>query len=141
MNITNVKPNNNSESSASLNQSSFPFQVCDISLPQDQDGSVYFFISQKDTSYFHIGSTLCLRNILRKYNVGGYTSGTDIVMNLKMLVLITYIFVFRKDRQMIEYTKDQYIDQEHHNLLQSARNTQNIIRYDNELKLINLLIE
>ena len=28
--ITNVNPNKNSESSASLNQSSFPFRICDI---------------------------------------------------------------------------------------------------------------
>ena len=38
--ITNVKPNNNSESSASLNQSSFPIRNFDILLPQDQTGSV-----------------------------------------------------------------------------------------------------
>ena len=35
MKITHVNPNNNSESLASLNQSSFPFRICDISLPQD----------------------------------------------------------------------------------------------------------
>ena len=55
MKVTNVNPNNNSKSLASLNQSSFPFRICDISLPQDQTGSVYFLMSQKDTSYFHIG--------------------------------------------------------------------------------------
>ena len=55
MKITNVKPNDNSESSASLNQSSFPFRVFYISLPQDQTMSVYFLMSQKDTSYVHIG--------------------------------------------------------------------------------------
>ena len=42
MKITNFNPNNTSESSASLNQSIFPFQICDISLPQDQTGFVYF---------------------------------------------------------------------------------------------------
>ena len=42
MKITNVNPNNNSESSASLNQSNIPFLICDISLPQDKAGSVYF---------------------------------------------------------------------------------------------------
>ena len=42
MNITNVNPNNNSESSASLNKSRFPFRCFDISLPQDQTGTVYF---------------------------------------------------------------------------------------------------
>ena len=72
---------------------------------------------QKDTSYFHIGSTLCLRTSLRKYNAGGYASGTDIAMHLRPFVLIAYIFGFRKDSQMIEYTEDQCIDKNHHDLL------------------------
>ena len=51
-------------------------------------------------------------------------------------MLIFYIFGFRKDIQLIEYTKDQWVDQQHQDVFQWARNTQNIIRYDNELKLI-----
>ena len=121
-----------------MNQYIFPFRICDISLPQDQTGSVYVLMSQKYTFYVHIGSTLCLRTTSRKYNSGGYTSGTDIDMNLRTFVLIAYICGFRKDRQIIEYIKDKRIYQKHHNLLQWARNAQNIIRYDNELKLINL---
>ena len=39
---THVEPNNNYESSASLNQSSFPFRIFDTSSPQDQTGPVYF---------------------------------------------------------------------------------------------------
>ena len=88
MKITNVNPNNNSESSDSLNQSSFPFRIFDISLPQDQTGSFYLFIPQKDTSYVHIVSTLGLRTTLRKCNAGGYTSGTNIAMHLRSSVLI-----------------------------------------------------
>ena len=72
MNITTVKPNKNSESPASLNQSIFTFRICDISLSQDQTGSVYFLMSQKYTSYVHIVSTMCLITTLRKYNAGGY---------------------------------------------------------------------
>ena len=43
MKTTNVKPNKNSEYSPSLNQFRFSFQYCDISLAQDQIGSIYFF--------------------------------------------------------------------------------------------------
>ena len=53
MNTINVKPNKNSESQASLNQSSFPLRLF--------DGPVYFLCQKNDTSYFHTGSTLCLR--------------------------------------------------------------------------------
>ena len=126
---------------ASLNQSIFPFWIYDISLPQDQTVSVYFLSSQKDTSYFHIASTMYLRTTLRKYNAVVYASGTDIVMHLRPFVLISYIFVFIKDRQIIEYTKDQWIDKKHHDVLQLDRNAQNIIPYNNELKLNYLLIE
>ena len=141
MNITNVNPNQNSGSSAPLNQSILPFRICGISLPQDQTGSVYFLMSKKYTSHVHIGSTLCLRAIQRKYIESGYASGTDIVLYLSPFVLIAYIFSFRKDRQMIEYTKYQLVDQKHHEIFQWARNAQNIIRYDIELKLINLIRE
>ena len=120
MKITNVKTNDNSEYLASLNQSGFPFRSFDISLLQYQNGSIYFLMSQKDTSYFHIVSTICMRTSLRKYNTGGYSSGTNIAMHLRPFVLIAYIFGFRKDRQMLEYTKDQWIDQKHHGVLQWA---------------------
>ena len=40
---------------------------------------------------------------------------------------------------MIQYTKYQWTDQRNHNVFQCDRNAQNIICYDNELKLFNLL--
>ena len=43
-------------------------------------------MSQNDTYYLHIGSTLCLKNNLMLYNAGEYASGTDIVMNLRLFV-------------------------------------------------------
>ena len=101
MNIKTFNPNNSSEFSASLKQAIFTFWVCGISLSQDQTGSVYFLISQKDTSYVYIGSTLCLRTDLRKYDPGGFASDTDILIHLRPFVLIAYSCGFRKDRQMI----------------------------------------
>ena len=54
-------------------------------------------------------------------------------------MLIAYICGFIKYIQMIEYTKDQWIDQNYHDVLQWARNAQNMICYDNEFKFIYLL--
>ena len=82
-------------------------------------------MSQKDTSYVHIVSTLCFRNTIRKYNAGGYTSVIDITIHLGLFVLISYIFDFRKYRQMIEYIKYQWIHQKQHDVLQWDRNAQN----------------
>ena len=120
MNTTNVKPKDNSESLISLNQYSFPFRIFDIYLPQYQMGSVYFLILQKDTSYVHIGSTLCLRTTLRKYSKDGYPSGTDIAMHLSPFVFIAYICGFRKDMQIIQYTKYKWIYQQNHDVLKWA---------------------
>ena len=81
--IKNVKPNDSSESSSSLNKSRFHFE---------------FVIN-----HYHkiIGSTLCLRTTIGKYNTGGYAPGTDITIHLRPLVLIAYICGFRKDSHMI----------------------------------------
>ena len=76
---------------------------------------------------------------MSKYNACGYASGTDIEIHLRPFVLIAYIYGFRKDRQIIEYTKYQWIYQKHHDVFQWFRNAQNIIRYENEFKLIYLL--
>ena len=75
-------------------------------------------MSQKDTSYVHVGSALCLRTTPRKYNAGGYTSVTNVAIYLRPFVLISYSCGFRKYRQMIEHTKDQYIGQNRHGVLQ-----------------------
>ena len=96
MNITNGNKNKNSYSSAYLNKSRFPFWIYDISLPQDQTRSVYFLTSQKDTSYVQIGSTLCLRTTIIKYNAVGHTSGTDSTMHFSMFVFIAYIYVLER---------------------------------------------
>ena len=98
-------------------------------------------MTQKDNYYVKIGSTMCLRTTLRKYNVGWYASGTDIAMHLRLFILITHIFGSKRDRQMVEYTIYQQVGHEHHNILQWARNTQIVICYENELKLFYLLRE
>ena len=94
---------------------------------------------QIDTSYVHIGSTLCLKTAIIKYNTGGYASGTDILIHLRPFLFIAYICGFKKCRQMIKYTKYKWNDKKHHGVFQWARNVQNIIPHDNELKLMNLL--
>ena len=73
--------------------------------------------------------------------MGGFKSGTDIDMHLRLFLLIAYICSFIKDRQMIEYTGYQWIDQKHHDLLQWYINVHDIIRCDNEFKFIFLLRE
>ena len=80
----------------------FSFQNCDTSLPQDQTGSVYFLISQNDTYYLQILSPLCLRPTIRKYDVGGYVSGTDIGMNLSLFVFdLLHLWFYKRQENNI----------------------------------------
>ena len=58
-------------------------------------------MSQNDTYYLHIESTLYLRTTIRNYNAGGYTSGTDIAVHMRMFRLTAYIFYLGNDIQII----------------------------------------
>ena len=96
MKIPNVKPNNNSEYPNSFNRSSFTFLIFGILLPQYQIGSVYFKMSQKYTSYVHIGSSMYMQTTLREYNAVGYVSGTHVTMHLRpFLLLVTFVVLER----------------------------------------------
>ncbi len=66
---------------------------------------VSFFISLKDKSYVDIGSTMCIRTTLWKFNAGGYSSDSSIKIQMHPFVLISFICGFRKNRQRMEYIK------------------------------------
>ena len=55
---------------------------------------------------------------LRKYNPGVYASGNSFEIHLRPFVLIAYIFGFIKNSQLMEYTKDKCIDQQHQDVFQ-----------------------
>ena len=144
MKITTISsPQEEDHSSTStMNQTTFPFRLCDIALPQDQTGCVYFFMSKKDRSYVEIGSSMCIRTTLQKYNAGGYSSDSTINIHMRPYVLIAYICGFRKDRERMEFIKNRWMTDEcDNNVLQWAQNATNVIHNDNELKVGYLLKE
>ena len=97
--ITTIAPSDYQEgqstpSTSTMNQSTYPFRISDIALPQDQTGCGYIFMSLKDKSYVDIGSTMCIRMALCKYNTGGYTSDCATQIHIRPFVLIAYIYGF-----------------------------------------------
>ncbi len=84
---------------------------------------------------------MCIRTTLRKYNAGGYSSESSIDIQMRPFVLIAYICGFRKDKLLMEYIKNEWMNERNNDILQWAKNSRNIIRNDNDLKLIYLLRE
>ena len=59
-----------------LTQKSFPFRICDISLPKCKTGFVYFLISVKARDYTYIGECNCIISRLYNHNSGHGSSST-----------------------------------------------------------------
>ena len=79
-----------------MDQTSFPFCICNISLLQDQTRYTYFLILIKNKNFVYVGSTLCLRSLLIKYS--SCTRSFEVPIQYKSYVLIAYICGFRKDK-------------------------------------------
>lgn len=72
-------------------QDSHPFRVCNIPLPQENVGYVYFLISCRDNSFTYIGKTGSLVNRLNNHN-RGYGSMSTCIPTLRPFVIIGYIY-------------------------------------------------
>lgn len=140
MSIVTLDQNNGGRQTQTLHHNDFPFRISDISLPQDQTGAVYFLMSLRDRTYVHIDSTYCLRSMLWKHNAGYSSVDNDLPTNKRPYVLIAYICGFQKDKELMTRVKERWRDQRNFmNVSQWAKDGQNIIQYDDDLKLIYLL--
>ena len=78
---------------ASLTLSSFPFRICDVSLPHDNSGYVYFLISLKTLHYTYIGETKSIVTRLNQHN-SGYGSKSTAPANKRPYAVMGYICGF-----------------------------------------------
>ena len=60
-----------------LYQSSFPYRLRDVYLPQDNTGFVYMLISVRSIDFVYIGKTKNLIERLRVHNSGCGSSSTE----------------------------------------------------------------
>ena len=94
-------------------------------------------MSLKDTSFIHIGMTLCLRTRLRQHNAG-YSTKHKFNIEKRPYVLIAYICGFQRNKELMEYIHQKWLENHDNNVLNWAQNAKNIIKHDNDLKLILL---
>ena len=76
-----------------LTQTSFPYRIADVVLPQCNTGYVYMLISLRHPNFTYIGTTLCLRNRLQAHNCGHGAAETT-PMYLRPFALFAYICGF-----------------------------------------------
>ena len=122
-----------------MNQAHFPFCLCYTSLPQDQTGALFFFISKKDKSV-HIGKTLCIRTALRKQNSGVSSSSLPTYLG-PYILLFAYIVGFDRNISYMEEIKDQWVERQQPDIITQAKSAEDIITFDDDLKVIYLFRE
>ena len=90
--ISNDNPNNQ-DTVPTLNQDTFPFRICDISLPQCKTGFVYFLISIRTRDFTYIGECKCIVTRLYHHN-SGHGSTSTIPANRRPFAIMGYICGF-----------------------------------------------
>ena len=135
ININSVSSESFDNTTRSMNQVYFPFRLCDTSLPRDQTSAVFFFLSKRDKSV-HIGRTMCLRTTLQKQNSG--VSLSSLPLHLRPYVLIVYIVGFDRNIAYMEEIKEQWVDRKQPDIMAWAKSAQDIILFDDDLKVIYL---
>lgn len=114
------------ETNSVMNQINYPFRLCDIDLPQDKTGAVYFMRSKKDPSYVILDSCMCLRTQLLKINTGSCISSGQ-PLEKQPFVLLAYICGFEKNKDAIDFVKQEWKEEQHNDSLQWARNGEQVI--------------
>lgn len=102
--------NNNTASATTtqtMSQESFPFRICDISLPTCNTGYVYMLSSLRDSSAITIHKTKCLRSSLLKHN-SGINSSTSNTAHLRPYALFAYICGFEGDSNLISLAQNTW---------------------------------
>ena len=88
---------------------SFPFRICDISLPQCNTGFVYFLISLRDPTFSYIGMTDSITRRIKEHN-----SGTGAIETaeprLRPFAVFAYICGFEKQKNLMRQVESEWKD-------------------------------
>ena len=100
---TNANTTNQHENYLPLmSQETYPFRICDISLPQCRTGFVYFLLSVKQRTFTYIGTTDCIRKRIRQHN-NGYGAQTTSPVSLRPYSVMAYICGFDGEKKKWRY--------------------------------------
>ena len=92
---------------AVLNHSTYPYRICDISLPIDCSGYVYMLISLRSHDFVYIGKTKDLNARLRSHQ-SGYGSRQSQPEHLRPYAYFAYICGFNGNEMMMFYIEKQW---------------------------------
>ena len=103
--ITINKTNDNQvKTPRSFTQQTFPYRVCDVSLPQCNTGYVYMLLSIKDQNYTYIGKTNNIRTRIQQHNSGVGSISTE-PLHLRPYALFAYICGFESNNDLMFYVE------------------------------------
>ena len=95
------------ESPRVFTQSSFPYRVCDVVLPQCNTGYVYMLLSLRDNSFTYIGKTMNIRKRIQQHNAGVGSSSTEPI-HLRPYALAAYISGFDSRNDLLCYIETKW---------------------------------
>ena len=91
--ITINSNNDNDDMPTVVSPSTFPFRICDMSLPQCRTGYVYILSALRQREYVYVGMTKCLRSRINQHN-SGYGSMSTEPSYLRPFAVLGYICGF-----------------------------------------------
>ena len=87
-----------------MHTDTFPYRICDMSLPQCNTGYVYMLISLVDQSFVYIGMTTCIRKRVQQHNSGVGAVSTE-PLHLRPYALFAYICGFDLRKDLMSYVE------------------------------------
>ena len=100
MNPSSIENDTIESSIPSLTTQTFPYRICEISLPQCQSGFVYFLISVRTLTFTYIGECKCIVKRLRNHN-SGYGSNSTTPANKRPYAIFGYIAGFNDSNKSL----------------------------------------
>jgi predicted GIY-YIG superfamily endonuclease len=104
--VTINQEEEDNETRGTMDNSTFPFRPCDISLPTDSSGYVYILISLRSREFFYIGKTKDLHQRMRAHQ-SGHGSLTTQPEYLRPYAYYAYICGFDGNEHMMFYVEQQ----------------------------------
>ena len=92
--------NNTNQHIPTLTTDTFPFRICDITLPQCKSGFVYFLIPVRTMNFTYIGECQCIISRLKRHN-SGYGSSSTIPLNKRPNAIFGYIAGFNGGNKIL----------------------------------------
>ena len=120
-----------------INQNSFPFRICDVTLPVVNSGYVYMLVSLRHPNYSYIGTTSCIRTCIQMHNSGNGARATAPAY-LRPFALFAYICGFTNTRTDLRYYVENQWKQRRDYLISLGNNDKKSWAYEGNHVINNI---